>query len=169
MKQLLLTYTCRALSQSCYPPPPPTGAHWATLGTAMNNFYSSPKKVITNYIIWLFYFWIWRRRCLKFAWFWPLGALPQQRRIQDLWKGGGGAGNPNSSMPRPKITKIGQKNKNWPKKGGPRPIRPPWIRHCSGPPWGPHVHVPYEQLWIPSPKGWFLPSLVTIRPCVFKK
>ena len=32
---------------------------------------------------------------------------------------GGGAENPNSSMPRPKITKIG------PKKGGLRPIRPP--------------------------------------------
>ena len=61
--------------------------------------------------------------------------MSTQRRIQDLWKGG--AGNPNSSMPRPKIKKIGQKNKNRPKKrggGGPRPIRPPppWIRHCNG-------------------------------------
>ena len=47
--------------------------------------------------------------------------------------GGGGAGNPNSSMPRPKITKIGQKKKKSAKKrggGGPRPIRPPRIRHC---------------------------------------
>ena len=25
---------------------------------------------------WPFSFWIWRRRCLKFAWFWPFGALP---------------------------------------------------------------------------------------------
>ena len=48
-------------------------------------------------------------------------------------RGGGGAGNPNSSMPRPKIKKIGQKTKIGRKKGGPRPIRPPpppWIRHC---------------------------------------
>ena len=29
-----------------------------------------------HYITWLFSFWIWRRRCLKFAWFWPFGALP---------------------------------------------------------------------------------------------
>ena len=35
-----------------HPPQPvtPTGALWATLGTAMNNFYSSPKKVSTRYI-----------------------------------------------------------------------------------------------------------------------
>ena len=32
--------------------------------------------VSTHYIIWPFSFWIWRRRCLKFAWFWPFGALP---------------------------------------------------------------------------------------------
>ena len=47
-----------------------------------------------------------------------------------------GAGNPNSSMPRPKHQKSAIKNKNRPKKGGPRPIRPPppphWIRHCDG-------------------------------------
>ena len=46
------------------------------LGTAMNNFYSSPNKVSTHYITSPFSFWIWRRRCLKFAWFWPFGALP---------------------------------------------------------------------------------------------
>ena len=46
-----------------------------------------------------------------------------QRRIQDLWKGG--AGNPNSSMPRPKITKSAKKTKIGRKKAGPRPIRPP--------------------------------------------
>ena len=63
----------RAPSPTCYPPQGPIGA---TLGTAMNNFYSSPKKVSTHYITWLFSFWIWRRRCLKFAWFWPFGALP---------------------------------------------------------------------------------------------
>ena len=41
----------------------------------MNNLYSSP-KVYTHYITLLFYFnWIWRRS-LKFAKFWPLGALP---------------------------------------------------------------------------------------------
>ena len=56
-------------------------------------------------------------------------------------RGGGGAGNPNSSMPRSKITKIGQKNKNRPKKRGGRGRfgpPPPRIRHwklrcvCSG-------------------------------------
>ena len=60
------------------PPQPvtPTGAIGATLGTAMNNLYSSPKKVYTHYITILFYLnWIWRRS-LKFAKFWPLGALP---------------------------------------------------------------------------------------------
>ena len=42
----------------------------------MNNLYSSPKKFYTHYITLLFYFnWIWRRS-LKFAKFWPLGALP---------------------------------------------------------------------------------------------
>ena len=44
-------------------PPRPIGA---TLGTAMNNFNSSHKKVFEYYITWLFYF---------FAWFWTLGAL----------------------------------------------------------------------------------------------
>ena len=62
----------RAPSPTCYPPQGPIGA---TLGTAMNNFYSSPNKVSTHYIIWLFSFWIWRRS-LKFAWFWPFEALP---------------------------------------------------------------------------------------------
>ena len=42
----------------------------------MNNFYSSPNKVSTHYITWPFSFWIWRRWCLKFAWFGPFGALP---------------------------------------------------------------------------------------------
>ena len=42
----------------------------------MNKFCSSSNKVSTHYITWLFSFWIWRRRCLKFAWFWPCGALP---------------------------------------------------------------------------------------------
>ena len=55
------------------PPPPPIGA---TLETATNNLYSSPKKVYTHYITLLFYFnWIWRRS-LKFAKFWPLGPSP---------------------------------------------------------------------------------------------
>ena len=55
---------------------PPAGAIGATLGTATNNLYSSPKKVYTHYITLLFYFnWIWRRS-LNFAKFWPLGALP---------------------------------------------------------------------------------------------
>ena len=53
----------------------PQGPIGATLGTAMNNFCSSSNKVSTHYITWLFSFWIWRR-CLKFAWFWPFGALP---------------------------------------------------------------------------------------------
>ena len=64
MKQLLFTKG------------PPQGPIGATLGTAMNNFYSSPNMVSTHYITWPFSFWIWRRRCLKFAWFWPFGALP---------------------------------------------------------------------------------------------
>ena len=54
----------------------PQGPIGATLGTAMNNFCSSSNKVSIHYITWLFSFWIWRRRCLKFAWFWPFGALP---------------------------------------------------------------------------------------------
>ena len=54
----------------------PQGPIGATLGTAMNNFCSSSNKVSTHYITWLFSFWIWRRRCLKFAWFLPFGALP---------------------------------------------------------------------------------------------
>ena len=63
----------RPPSPTCYPPQGPIGA---TLGTAMNNIYSSPIKVSTHYITRLFSFWIWRRRCLKCAWFWPFGALP---------------------------------------------------------------------------------------------
>ena len=39
----------RAPSPTCYPPQGPIGA---TLGTAMNNFYSSPNKVSTHYITW---------------------------------------------------------------------------------------------------------------------
>ena len=54
---------------------PPQGPIGATLWIAMNNLYSSLKKVSTHYITWLFYFWMWRR-ILKFACFWPLGALP---------------------------------------------------------------------------------------------
>ena len=54
----------------------PQGPIGATLGTSMNNFCSSSNKVSTHYITWLLSFWIWRRRCLKFAWFWPFGALP---------------------------------------------------------------------------------------------
>ena len=95
------------------PPPQPATprrGHWATLGTATNNLYSSPKMVYTHYITLLFYFnWIWRRS-LKFAKLWALGGPP------------------------------------------------------PGPPWWPHV--PYEHLWIPSPWGWFLPSLVKIQPCI---
>ena len=46
------------------------------LWKSMNNFYSSPTKVSTHYITWLFSFWIWRR-CLKILHgFWPFGALP---------------------------------------------------------------------------------------------
>ena len=56
--------------------PPPQGPIGTTLGTAMNNLYSSLKKVFTYYITWLFYFWIWRR-ILKFdvlgPWGPPLG------------------------------------------------------------------------------------------------
>ena len=52
------------------------GAIGATLGIATNNLYSSPKKVSTLYITWLFNLnWIWRRKfeiCKVLA----LGALP---------------------------------------------------------------------------------------------
>ena len=48
------------------PPPQPVtphGAIGATLGSATNNLYSSPKKVFTLYTTWLFYLkWIWRRK-----------------------------------------------------------------------------------------------------------
>ena len=54
----------------------PQGPIGATLGTAMNNFCSSSNKVSTHYITWLFSFWIWRRRCLKFAWFLALWGPP---------------------------------------------------------------------------------------------
>ena len=61
------------------PPPQPATprrAIGATLGTATNNLYSSPKMVHTHYITLLFYFnWIWRRS-LKFAKLWPLGPSP---------------------------------------------------------------------------------------------
>ena len=46
---------------------PSTGAHWGHPGNCHEQFYSSPNKVSTHYITWLFSFWIWRRRCLKFA------------------------------------------------------------------------------------------------------
>ena len=74
MKQLLL-HTLGPPPQPVTPPPPPQGPIGATLGTAMNNFYSSPKKLSTHYIPWLFYFWI-LRRCLKFARFGPWGPSP---------------------------------------------------------------------------------------------
>ena len=96
------------------PPPQPVtphGAIGATLGSATNNLYSSPKKVSTLYTTWLFYLnWIWRRKfeiCKVLA----LGGLP------------------------------------------------------PGPPWWQHD----DHLWIPSPYGWFLPCLVKIQPCIFKK
>ena len=74
----------RAPSPTCYPPQGPIGA---TLGTAMNNFCSSPNKVSTHYITWLFSFWIWRRRYLKFAWFWPFGSFPwaPMGAIHTIW------------------------------------------------------------------------------------
>ena len=43
-----LYFLQRAPSPTCYPPQGPIGA---TLGTVMNNFYSSPNKVSTHYII----------------------------------------------------------------------------------------------------------------------
>ena len=57
----------------------------ATLGTAMNNFYSSPNKVSTHYITWPFSFWIWRRRCLKFAWFWPFESPTPKDDSCQVW------------------------------------------------------------------------------------
>ena len=70
MKQLRVQ---RAHSSTCYPPQGPIGA---TLGTHMNNFYSSPIKVSTHRTSWLLHVWIWRRRFLKFTVFCTFGALP---------------------------------------------------------------------------------------------
>ena len=93
--------------------------HWAphprgpmaTLGTVINNFYSSPKKVYTQYSLTVLHL-----------------DLEKMFEIYIILALGGS---------------------------------PP------GPPWGPCV--PLEQLWIPYPWGRFLPSLVKIQPCVFKK
>ena len=67
------------LFTSIGPPPQPATprrGHWGHPGNCHKHLYSSPKKVYTHYITLLFYFnWIWRRS-LKFAKFWPLGALP---------------------------------------------------------------------------------------------
>ena len=49
---------------------PPWELPWTTFVLHLTRYLS------THYITWLFSFWIWRRRCLKFAWFWPFGALP---------------------------------------------------------------------------------------------
>ena len=70
----------RAPSPTCYPPWGPIGA---TLGTVINNLYSSPKKVSTLHNLTV-KFWIWRRS-LKFAWFWPLGALPLAPHEGHMW------------------------------------------------------------------------------------
>ena len=70
MKELLVQ---RAHSPTCYPPQGPIGA---TVGTLMNNFYSSLIKVSTHKTSWLLHIWIWRRRFLKFTVFCTLGALP---------------------------------------------------------------------------------------------
>ena len=63
-------------------PPPQTAiprrGHWGHPGNCHEQslFTSSPNKVYTHYITLLFYFdWI-LGRSLKFAKFWPLGALP---------------------------------------------------------------------------------------------
>ena len=82
----------RAPSPTCYPPQGPIGA---TLGTAMNNVCSSPNKVSTHkelqththYISWLFSFWIWRRRSLKFAnTIWTtLNPLPLKNDSCQVW------------------------------------------------------------------------------------
>ena len=94
------------------PPPQPATpcrGHWATLETATNNLYSSPKKVYTHYILY----------CSTLT-----------GSGEEVWN----------------LQSFG----TW----GPPP-GPPW--------WQP---VPYEHLWIPSPWGWFLPSLVNIQPCI---
>ena len=54
----------------------PTGAHWGHPGNCHEQLLFSSNKVSTHYITWLFSFWIWRRRCLKFAGFGPLGPSP---------------------------------------------------------------------------------------------
>ena len=62
-------------SPTCYPPQGPIGA---TLGTAMNNVYSSPTKVSIytphNWTILLLD--LEKKMFEWFAWFWPLGGLP---------------------------------------------------------------------------------------------
>ena len=61
------------------PPPPhrgPLGPPWELPWTTIILHLRRYIHVSTHYVPWLFYmyFWIWRR-CLKFSWFWPLGAL----------------------------------------------------------------------------------------------
>ena len=47
-----------------------------TLGTAMNNFYSSHNKVSTHYYNFTILLLDLEKRMFEFAWFWPFGALP---------------------------------------------------------------------------------------------
>ena len=62
------------------PPPQPVTLHRGPLGPPWElpwtTFILHLTRYLHNYITWLFFFWIWRRRCLQFAWFWPFGALP---------------------------------------------------------------------------------------------
>ena len=65
-------------------------AHWGhPLGTAMNNFNSSHKKVFEYYITWLFYFWIWRRCyfeiCMVLALGSPLPGPPWVPHVPYEW------------------------------------------------------------------------------------
>ena len=68
-----VTFYIEPPSPTHYPPQGPNGG---LLRTVMNNFYSSLKKISTHYRTWLFYLWIWRRRCLKFTQFWRLAPPP---------------------------------------------------------------------------------------------
>ena len=148
----------------------PLGPPWE-LPSVLSN------KVSTHYITWLFSFWIWRRRCLKFAWFWPFGALP-------LGPHGGHTYYLNNfEFPTPKDDSCHfwlksnhafskrRWNSYFLQRAHRGPLGPPWelpwttfVLHLTrwlwsmfqnlalslpGPPWGPHIL--FEQLWIPYP------------------
>ena len=56
---------------------PPWELPWTTFVLHLTRY--------THYITWLFSFWIWRRRCLKFAWFWPFSPWAPMGATHTIW------------------------------------------------------------------------------------